>query len=140
MTNPEHRAARRLAEAERRAQLADSYVRDTITKHRDYDGHPVTEAEIQTKREQLIAWRTTTTCQCGAETVRGAIQCKPCRRAARLSEACGALTDVYVRKLIRTQAAKAGRPLPLGRVITAAEIEAKRQDILAVRARRAAAR
>ncbi|MEE7478496.1 hypothetical protein [Methylobacterium hispanicum] len=140
MTTPERRTARRLAEAERRAQLTDSYVRDTITKHRDYGGHPVTAAEIQAKREQLIAWRTTTTCQCGAETVRGAIQCKSCRRAARLSEVCGALADVYVRKLIRTQAAKAGRPLPPDRVITAAEIEAKRQHILAVRARRAAAR
>lgn len=132
MNTPERRTKRRVAEAERRAQLTDTYVRDTITKHRAYDGHPVTAAEIQAKREQLIAWRTTATCQCGAPTAHGASLCVGCRRAARRA----AVSDAYVRQAIRKLAAKAGRPIPAGQEIPAAEIEARRQSILASRAHR----
>lgn len=135
MTTPERRTARRLAEAERRAQLTDSYVRDTITKHRDYDGHPVTDTEIQAKREQMLAGRSSH-CACGAPTKRQAPACRACR----VRQEREALADSYVRNAIRKQAAKAGRPTPPGQVISAAEIDARRQIILAVRARRAAAR
>lgn len=132
MNTPKRRTKRRVAEAERRAQLTDTYVRDTITKHRDYDGHEITAAEIQTKREQLIAWRTAATCQCGTPTMRGAVQCKACRRVAGRS----ALSDAYVRSAIAKDTTKAGRPIPHGQAIPAEEMEARRQQILAARARR----
>ncbi len=135
MNTPERRAQRRLAEAKRREQLADTYIRDTITKHRDYDGHEITDAEIQAKRRQLLAGRSSH-CDCGAPTKRQAPACRACRARHERET----LADSYVRNTITKQAAKAGRPIPPGQVIPVAEIEAKRQTILAVRARRAAAR
>lgn len=135
MNSPERRAQRRLAEARRRQQLTDTYVRDVITKHRGYDGHPVTAAEIQAKREQLIAGRTSR-CACGAPTKRQAPACRVCRARCERET----LADSYIRQAIRKQAIKAGSPIPPGQEIPPTEIEVRRQSMLATRARKATGR